>query len=72
VQEPSGSASTFARIVGDGCYVVVHLEEIRGIMLCLYPAEVGVFPLPAEGFDDAVHLVEVEHVYVDALPHSGP
>src|ERR1700722_11176596 len=49
--------------------VVVHPEEVLRVVLCLQAAQLGVLLRAAHGFDDAVLLVEVQHVDVDALPH---
>src|ERR687898_1535594 len=67
---PDGVIVRLQRGSGDRRDVVVHPEEVLRVVLGLDPAEPGVLLRPAEGLDDPVHLVEVEHVDVDASP--GP
>src|SRR6266567_3056690 len=51
--------------------VVVHPEQVRRVVLRLDPAEPRVLLRPAEGLDDPIHLIEVEHVDVDPLAGPG-
>src|SRR4029453_8753748 len=67
---PDGVIVRLLRGSGDRRDVVVRPEEVLRVVLRLDPAEPCVLLRPTEGLDDSIHLVEVEHVDVDAPP--GP